>query len=271
MKRSIFAILICCCVLGLTRRAFAFECPFDAGFDVSYYTTAAAALAACQADRAVNLPATSCYNTSQQGSWYTYGYSATSGGEVIAFFAWPAGCACLDSNSDANCDLADADGDGIPDGSDPCPTDQDCDDDGKPDKDDPCPQNPNPNCTDPDNPGPDIPGDIIIGDCTVDITSLKAWLLSEDSFPFNILYRVYSIASVFFNAEPAAPVFEFDIPMDPNGSNSWVPDLQHVKIDLAPFNSIAYILRIGESLLIAWGFALYGKRRLQSFSGASVD
>ncbi len=140
--------------------------------------------------------------------------------------------------------------------------DKDTDGDGIPDSTDPCPNNPNPNCKDPNNPPPNnpvLPDSLNIGGCDVDITALKAWLLSDSSFPFNFIYRVYSILSPLFTAEPQPPVIEIDIPLDPGGRYSWVPDHFPLKIDfLDPF---AIFIRGLELVGIAWLLAQYGLKK----------
>lgn len=277
MKRSIFvAILICCCVLGLTRRSFALSCPILPNPYINPYGT-------------WEVLANECYFT------YESAYSACIANELplpceyipleesvfqvpffITYTSPPRkafGIYFFDAEGDE-------DGDGIPNSQDPCPqnpnpdcTDpNDSDGDGIPDDQDPCPQNPNPDCTDPDNPPPDIPpteipDDIPIGPCTVDITDLKAWLLSEDSFPFNFIYRIYSITSPLFFIEPQAPVIETAIPLDPSGQYSWIPDSYAIMIDFSFLDPIATVVRQLEMLGIALAFAFYGLRRYRNFAG----
>ncbi len=186
---------------------------------------------------------------------------------------------CNDTDGDGQCDdTEDTDGDGIPDSRDPCPNNPDpnckgpdTDGDGTPDNEDPCPANPDPNCKDPNDPPkpppPDIPGEIVIGDCTVDITSLKAWLLSDDSFPFNFMWRIYSIFSPLFSMEPQAPVIETAIPLDPSSKYSWIPDSYAISINFSFLDPIALVVRQLEILGMAYIFALYGFHRYRSFAG----
>ncbi len=171
----------------------------------------------------------------------------------------------------------DTDGDGIPDDQDPCPNNpnpncdpnDDSDGDGKKDDEDPCPNNPNPNCTDPnDPPGPTIPGEIVIGDCTVDITSLKAWLLSDDSFPFNFIWRIYTVISPLLDLSPEPPVLEFDFSLDPSSKYSWVPDRVPLKFDFTQFDFLAKLLRYFEIAGLCLAFAFYGMKRYRNFTGA---
>ncbi|MGR0479852.1 MAG: thrombospondin type 3 repeat-containing protein [Candidatus Electronema sp. V4] len=258
MKRLIFAILICCCFFGLTRRAVAVDCPppgtGNTATETNYYgySDSAAALAACQLVRSQKLAlggnCSGC--TADSGDYYFLHY------HVSLYLP-----ASYHQYRFVYCnDLTDTDGDGIPDSQDPCPQNPnpDCTDpnggdgDGIPDSEDPCPQNPNPNCTDPDNPPPDIPppeipDDIIIGPCAVDITNLKAWILSEDSFPFNFIYRIYSITSPLFFMEPEAPVIETAIPLDPSGQYSWIPDTYPITIDFEFLNPIAVCSATGNA------------------------
>lgn len=145
----------------------------------------------------------------------------------------------------------------------------DGDGDGIPDSEDPCPDNPDTGCIAPGVPPakPALPDSIDLGDCTLDISSLNAWLASPDSFPFNFLYFAYGVLKPLFDAEPAAPVFEFDLTLDPHSQYSWIPDTCHMKIDFAFLDGIALAARQVEASAIFVAFAYYGLKRYRSFAG----
>ncbi len=237
----------------------------------SCYITAEEASAACESQE---LPRVGC----------TY-YSSSAGGAIFATNPLATG---LYITYDNGCKFAvfwvmggeDTDGDGIPDDKDPCPNNpdpnctdpQDTDGDGTPDNQDPCPTNPDPNCKDPNDPPkpppPDIPGEIVIGDCTIDISSLKAWLLSDDSFPFNFIWRIYTVISPLLDLSPEPPVLEFDFSLDPSSKYSWVPDRVPLKFDFTQFDFLAKLLRYFEIAGLCLAFAFYGMKRYRNFTGA---
>ena len=299
MNRSIFAIFICCCVLGLTSRSYALCDRLPNPYVNSKgtwtvqgngcYATADDASAACEFHELSAIPCeyepaggfgldTAFYITYAPSTQKIFGIYWIDPGGIGDCSAERAaaesecGGADLYVIDEQTCDwyCDDSDGDGIPDGQDPCPQNPnpDCTDpndgdgDGIPDGQDPCPQNPNPNCTDPDHPPPEtpeIPGEIIVGDCTFDLTSFKEWLNTDSSFPFNLMFRLVALITPLFDLTPAPPVFDISIDASAiSGRFSYIPSVIAFSWDFTTYDIYAKILRAVEILSIVIAVVSYG-------------
>jgi hypothetical protein len=172
-----------------------------------------------------------------------------------------------------------------PDGSESCAECQDPDcvcPDGSPDciecqvPDDPAnPYNPNgsggtpgdPSEPGTGDPGSKIPDEIQVGACVFDLRDIKAYLLSEESFPFNFMYELYSVLQPLFNASGGPPVFNLEITPD-NGKWDFFSSPVSITIDFEEYpllNSFAGLVRWLQILIIVVMVISYAITRYQEY------
>lgn len=241
--------------------AFAVDCGvYD--ISVTYYSTSSAAFSACSPGASGGTVSQysmlhECYDVPIGLIYYLKMTSTSAPYTGLGCIVDPA---CSDQNLDYICDVSDPPFEPPPDG----------DGDGLPDDSDPCPANPDTNCVFPDSQPP--PDEVTVGECVVAITDLKAWLVTDESFPFNFFYAFYEAIQFVFEYDPIddSYVLPFEWPIGSYFPASWnLPEKIDIRIDLTPFNNVALLAKFFLGLLLFWGFGFYGLKRLRNFTGIS--
>lgn len=116
---------------------------------------------------------------------------------------------------------------------------------------------------DPNEPGQpaEIPDEVQIGECIISLVEFKQWIVSDESFPFNFVYVIYSVLSPLYSISPSPPNFSIDLSPDSSGI------AMAFNIDFEPYDIYASFIRGILSFGIVLSFVFYGIQRYANLSG----
>ncbi|XCN71881.1 MAG: hypothetical protein Q3M24_16450 [Candidatus Electrothrix aestuarii] len=193
-------------------------------------------------------------------------------------------CSCDDgSDTCAECQLPNEDDSGgdpasdgceCPDGEDVCSQCQDPDctcDDGSTEPCAEC-QYPPPSVPPGGGGGSDLlPDEIQVGDCIIDLTDIKEYLSSPDSFPFNYFSSLLGVFSPLIS-DGSPPIIDLTIPLDSASSYSYIPDKLGGIVDFSEYSflsSVVSVIRFVLDLVLLLSLVSYFIARYHNFHGIS--